>query len=390
MYSLFDYVTWRGDLDFGKAPLGDLDALALSAICYLKLPEACKTPEGLTLEEAARSLSLPENTDRPLMVKRTRLFRAMARCSRFASLRLSQHVDILDTAHQIQFSAVCCDLPGGLRAVCFRGTDATLVGWREDFAMCYDTVPAQLTASAYLTAVARGHERMLLPLGHSKGGNLAWYASATVEEDVRRRIPLVWCFDAPGLSGEVQAGPGARAIRDRIRAFIPQTAIIGLLMGQPDRYTVVASSAAGLAQHDTFTWKIQPPAAFETAPGTSFSSRVMDKSLDDFLRNASPEQRRQFVDAVFKVLESTGATTLAEMKADFVSRLPQILQSIGEIDPQTRQMLIHLAGRFLAVTATTTLDLGLSGTVAQASAMLKKLLTPTAGGNDHDTDDQNA
>ncbi|MDQ8767713.1 DUF2974 domain-containing protein, partial [Streptococcus ruminantium] len=34
---------------------------------------------------------------------------------------------------------------------CFRGTDDTIIGWKEDFHMAYmDEIPAQRAASAYL------------------------------------------------------------------------------------------------------------------------------------------------------------------------------------------------------------------------------------------------
>ena len=387
MYDLFDYLTWRGDLTLRQVPFGDLDALALSGICYLKLPAACKTTAGLTLAEAAESLSLPENTTRPLDCTRVRLLQAMAGRPRYASLRLNLYVDILDPGQQIQFSALCCDLPDGRRAVCFRGTDATLVGWRENFSMSYGTVPAQVTAAAYLAAVSRIQEKDLLLMGHSKGGNLACYAAATAEPSLRRRIRRIWSFDGPGLADEIRESTGGRAIQPLLRAYIPQSSIIGLLMGQPAHYTVVVSSASGLAQHDAFTWSLLPPDRFETAAATTFSSQVVDRSLHEFLKHAAPEQRRQFVDAVFQVLESTGATTTAEMKTALVRDLPKVIQAAGELEPETQQMLLRLVGQFLAVTAATTLDLGLSGGIAQASSVIRKLLTPENGGTSHDKPD---
>ena len=384
MYGLNDYLDWQGDKDFDRLPFGDPDALCLSEVCYLKLPLACKTAEGLTLAEASAALPMAENTTRPLDCARVSLLQRMAACPRFAPLRICLYVDITDAGQQIQFSALCCDLPDGRRAVCYRGTDATLVGWRENFAMSYGTVPAQLTAAAYLAAISRFRGAELLLMGHSKGGNLACYAAATAEEPIRRRIRRIWSFDGPGLSDEVRASEGGRRIQPLLQAFIPQASVIGLLMGQPERYTVVVSSAFGLAQHDAFTWGLLPPNIFETAPETTFSSQVVDRSLHEFLRHASPEQRRQFVDAVFRVLESTGATTTAEMKTAIVTDLPRLVQAAGELEPETRQMLLHLAGRFLAVTAATTLDMGLSGGIAQASALLKKLLTHENGGTSHD------
>ena len=56
----------------------------------------------------------------------------------------------------MQFAAVTMLLPGGTLAVAFRGTDDSLVGWKEDFNMAFRyPVPAQHAACEYVCAVAR-------------------------------------------------------------------------------------------------------------------------------------------------------------------------------------------------------------------------------------------
>ena len=78
--------------------------------------------------------------------------------------------------------------------VVFRGTDDTLIGWKEDFHMTYmDHVPAQKRAASYLHHVMKEFPKgRFLVAGHSKGGNLATYACSYLpdslfEQDVYKR-----------------------------------------------------------------------------------------------------------------------------------------------------------------------------------------------------------
>lgn len=382
MANLFDFLDWRGDLRMHLLPPGDADALALSAICYLDLGDPCRTPAGQTIAEAAPRIPLVPDAPKPHLVLRPKLLRAMAQCERYAGARLCNYVNIEDSTRGIQFSAVCCDLMGVGRAVCFRGTNATLVGWREDFAMSYDIVPAQRAAARYLQEVAAGSAGPLWLIGHSKGGNLAVFAAAMADPAIQDRIRLIWCFDGPGLREDICESEGYQRIRSRIRAIIPQSSVIGLLMGGHPSYIVVQSEASGLAQHDTFSWPLLPPGKLIAAEETTFSSQLMDRTLRSWLATASPEQRRAFLDAVFHILESTGASTTAEMKANILKQLPQMAQTLGSFDPETRQMLIQLASRFVAMTTVNAVDLG----VGQASGGILRFLRgeKNPGGESHE------
>ncbi len=58
-------------------------------------------------------------------------------------------------------------LPDGTSFIAFRGTDSTVVGWKEDFNMTYlSPVPAQEEAAAYLDEVAAHTPGELYVGGH--------------------------------------------------------------------------------------------------------------------------------------------------------------------------------------------------------------------------------
>ena len=116
---------------------------------------------------------------RLLMEQDVSLFQALGESRRFGGMALSDYVNHLDPTEEEQFSAVTVALGNGIRYLAYRGTDSTLVGWKEDFNMTFlIPVPAQREGLDYLNYVARKRRGALMLGGHSKGGNLAVYAAA--------------------------------------------------------------------------------------------------------------------------------------------------------------------------------------------------------------------
>ena len=68
--------------------------------------------------------------------------------------------------------------------VAFRGTDSTLVGWKEDLNMGFmDVIPSQIDAVNYLRQIINHFsDYKIFVGGHSKGGNLAVYSAIFIDE----------------------------------------------------------------------------------------------------------------------------------------------------------------------------------------------------------------
>ena len=83
------------------------------------------------------------------------MLKKMLEAPRFSGLRLRDYVYHVDPAAEKQFSAMTVVLPDETRYIAFRGTDDTLVAWKEDFNMgSLDAVPAQTDAASYLMRAA--------------------------------------------------------------------------------------------------------------------------------------------------------------------------------------------------------------------------------------------
>ena len=340
MANMLDYLAWRGDVPFEVSPWNEIDGLLIATISYLNF-HGGQDPKGWTLEEMAR-IDLLQEGNSASFAGRKKAFEGMAKGARFSGCRLHHAIALTDSEIGMQFSAMCVDLPDGTTCVAFRGTDNTLIGWREDFDMAYTSrVPAQEAAILYLGRAAALSKRPLRLVGHSKGGNLAVYAAVYAKKKVRDRIESIWSYDGPGMNRETSQTEEYLGIRDRIRSFVPQTSIIGMLMDYYEPYTVVRSTSSGISQHDPMSWQVYGP-KFETLPALDRTAQVTRETLHEWLQNSTPEQRAAFVEALFSMAEATNATKMSELTGEKLKTLLTMVGSRKDVDPETRRVFTRL------------------------------------------------
>ena len=284
MTNILDYLRWRGDLSFEQDALNDVDGLILCRLAYLPFEEVvtedfAALPQTLA-EACARVQKRVESGEAAVRIKNDLpLMEAVQRAQRFSGMRLCGYVNRRDSAQEKQFSAVTFLLSDGI-FVAFRGTDGTLVGWKEDFNMSFTAVPAQKDAVAYLEAAAQAYGGAIRLGGHSKGGNLAVYAAAFCTAPVQARIESVRSNDGPGFTADVLAAPGYDAIAARAHTYVPQSSVVGMLLQHEEAFTVVHSTYTGLAQHDVFSWEVEGK-HFLTVQSVTGGSQLADRALKD-------------------------------------------------------------------------------------------------------------
>ena len=346
MANMLDYLVWRGDVTIPEAPWNDVDSLIAATLSYQTYPE-----EPILLRDAAVTLPPPPETEINFVKEGRGLLSAAGLTERFAGLLIHHAVVRTDTERDMQFAAITLSLPDGSHFVAFRGTDNTIVGWREDFNMAFESpIPAQTSALEYLQTVAEAVTGPLILGGHSKGGNLAVYAAAHASPGVRQRIRAIYSFDGPGLDDATMASDGYAAIARRIRSFVPQSSVVGMLLAYHPEYTVVKADAVGLLQHDCFTWQVLGP-RFVEAPEVDVGSQLVNQTVHTWLSRVTPDQRRRFVDTLFDLLEATGATTMKALMTDVPERALAILRALQKVDLDTAIMIATLLGDFVSIGA---------------------------------------
>ena len=342
MANIIDYILWRGDLPVAQVPLGEVDALILSYLSYMPMDGIVPGEDGgepVTLRDAMIAmLGRSEQENSPLaysVMDDRKLLAALAQSVRFGTMRLCAFVNRVDGEAEEQFSAVTFLPEAGPALIAYRGTDNTVVGWQEDFNMCFESeVPAQRDAAAYAEHMAQVLDGGIILGGHSKGGNLAAYAELFVSGETHRRIQAVYNFDGPGFNEEI-VGSAAFAQRKRcVQTFVPQSSIVGVLMENDEVMTVVRSDGVGIFQHNPYTWQVMG-GSFIALPERTNSSRFADETVRHWLASLSPEVRRRAIDGIFEVLGASDGRNVAEL---FEPRKAMgVLRAAGSMDEQTRR-----------------------------------------------------
>ena len=351
MATVYEYIKWRGDLEFDRDPFNPVDNLIFSQLSYLPMEEIVPAPDesgsisigeaGKLSAEKHKKILSGHNADF-IITLGVNILQAIKDVPRYKDCKLFGFVNSIDFHQDKQFSAFCARIEkknsSGDMIVVFRGTDMNLAGWKEDLNMSFkSSVPAQKEAVAYLEKMAKLYPDPLILSGHSKGGNLAIYASAFCNETVQSRIGVIYSNDSPGFQKDIVQSRGYQAICGRIRAFIPQNSLVGMLLDHGETQYVIKSTAIGLLQHNMSSWEVTHNnfVAAELTP----HSRFINKVLHEWLYQINEEQRELFIGALYKIITSGNAQSLTDFPSDWKNTAGGMINSMKNMDNNTKKLL---------------------------------------------------
>lgn len=366
MADIRDYLELRGDITLAERPFNDVDNLALATLAYLDFTDVVGGPStgaaGVRLTDACGELLARAGGDvstrvRSLATIDERFVVAAGGSARLGDTTLRDYVDVRDDERVMQFSAVTADLDNGETYVAFRGTDTTLVGWRENFVLSFAVTQAQRAAADYLAAElerAAANGRRVRVGGHSKGGNLAAYAAACAPVALAPLIERVYSNDGPGMDRSVMPVSCHDVMGERYVRIIPAYSVVGRFFSDDAPATIVRSSAERSLQHDPLTWQVGP-AGFLEAEGPDPECLVVSRSFSTWLERLEPEDRRLLTDELFDALAAGGAERFEDVLAS-PAAAQKVLAALGEVDRRTYDMMWALVGELLGASATAARD----------------------------------
>lgn len=319
MENVLQYLKWRGDILFEERAFNEIDALVFSLMSYIEWDEvvdgktislnnACQkyldihTEEEMTLTYAY-SLQIID------------FIKLLPHIPRYQNIQLKRYVSVLDEDKEAQFAAITILLDNKAVFVSYRGTDSSILGWKEDFEMTYqDMIASHQMAVDYLKEAYQdvvkekkmfgfqyGKNTVDLYLGgHSKGGNLAMY-TAICCENMQEYIKQVYSFDGPGFKEEFYLNHDYKSVIERIRNYVPISSIIGRLMTHKEKYVIFNGYDNGLQQHDGFYWKIDSD-HFDYVNDFDQESHKTMEYIDSILLSKTDEEKKKFITLIFKIL----------------------------------------------------------------------------------------
>ena len=347
MGNVMDYISWRGDLSLEQSQFNEVDNLILACFSYVNLDgiPAVTKQKGIGLkkltEEFMKLHTMKElEADKSFIRLAPFMMMEMAKSARFGKCVVRNYVNDIVTEAEQQFAAMEIVLEDGTSYVSFRGTDDTIIGWKEDFNLSTGVVPAQKRAIEYLQKISEHTDGMLRVGGHSKGGNLAIYGSVMCKS-AHEKILEIYSNDGPGFSREFQELPETKEMMPKIIRIIPEYSIIGTLLEHEKEPVIVASSSKGLLQHDGFSWEVQGPALVRRDSLNKTALRFIE-ILHKWIDGRDMEQKRLLIEDLFATLQASGYENLSEVQSGGLKSLAAMVKRVEKFAPESRGMMQEL------------------------------------------------
>lgn len=347
MGNIMDYISWRGDLSFEQSQFNEVDNLILACFSYVNLDgiSAVTKQKGIGLKKLTKEFmklhTMKElEADKSFIRLAPFMMMKMAKSVRFGKCVVRNYVNDIVTEAEQQFAAMEIVLEDGTSYVSFRGTDDTIIGWKEDFNLSTGVVPAQKRAIEYLQKISEHTDGMLRVGGHSKGGNLAIYGSVMCKS-AHEKILEIYSNDGPGFSREFQELPETKEMMPKIIRIIPEYSIIGTLLEHEKEPVIVASSSKGLLQHDGFSWEVQGPALVRRDSLNKTALRFIE-ILHKWIDGMDMEQKRLLIEDLFATLQASGYENLSEVQSGGLKSLAAMVKRVEKFAPESRGMMQEL------------------------------------------------
>lgn len=347
MENIMDYISWRGDLSFEQSQFNEVDNLILACFSYVNLDgiSAVTKQKGIGLKKLTKEFmklhTMKElEADKSFIRLAPFMMMEMAKSVRFGKCVVRNYVNDIVTEAEQQFAAMEIVLEDGTSYVSFRGTDDTIIGWKEDFNLSTGVVPAQKRAIEYLQKISEHTDGMLRVGGHSKGGNLAIYGSVMCKS-AHEKILEIYSNDGPGFSREFQELPETKEMMPKIIRIIPEYSIIGTLLEHEKEPVIVASSSKGLLQHDGFSWEVQGPALVRRDRLNKTALRFIE-ILHKWIDGMDMEQKRLLIEDLFATLQASGYENLSEVQSGGLKSLAAMVKRVEKFAPESRGMMQEL------------------------------------------------
>ena len=347
---VFDYLDWRGEFSFQQSEFNEIDALILSIFAYLDFSCTQGLNEFPFTDAINMICALPDEVkyDGPNIIMHSviELAKKASNTKRFCDMKVAEFVDITNEEREMQFAAITFLLPDDTAFASFRGTDNTLVGWKEDFNMSFvDGIPSQLEATKYVANLLTNSKNSIRLGGHSKGGNLAIWASAHQQMEYKNRIIQIYSNDGPGFSENFLNSSIYQEIRSRILSFVPESSIVGVLM-EHDQYITILSKYPTILQHDPFSW-IVIGSHFVYDNSRTISGMQFERIINSWIRAMPPQEREEFVENVYDIIISSNAKTLEDLDKKKLKSLFLMSKTFREMGIKKQTQLLFSLSKLI-------------------------------------------
>ena len=350
---------------------------------------------------------------------RKNLLLAVAYSPRYRGMRVGEVLERfdesnIDDSREQQFAAVTFDLTDCVGSSCFvvafRGTDNTLVGWKEDFNMAFQCpIPAQESAAEYLLSISRrvckdscksgGIQKIfsnitdyfanlfnkknnnknsdldnsdnknsdldkrnledssdcdlsdnpkIFVVGHSKGGNMAAYAAMRLDaQDRSLGNHISKIYSMDGPSfGSDVVDP---KVFSRVVSRIEKVVPQSAFIGliMDTGVPYKVTAADSIGLMQHFGMYWQvKDGDFDYCNCVTPRALAVSKAANEWMMNLPFEERKRRIDSVYSIFSSLGYSTFDEMSAHWSEVVPKLLKIAMRMDSKTYELIRSVMSAF--------------------------------------------
>lgn len=352
MSNINDYLKWRGDISLKYDELNEIDELILARYSYFPFFKI-----KMELEETINDISkkMSEFTDNEYNYLGDReMNELIGKSVRFKNLKVTDYKESNNQEEEKQFSAITITITDKLKYISFLGTDKSIIGWKEDFYLSFkQDIPSQIEALKYTNSIMKKYPDSKFILGgHSKGGNVVVYAAINTSLENKERILKVLNYDGPGFPEEIIESEKFIQVKEKIHTYLPQESIIGRIMEQGGKVTVVTSTEKNIYQHDIYSWQLIAK-KFNKQKKPNQKSEIVYKSLRKYLQETEATNRKKVVDLIFKIFLDSDFETFAEIGENKAENVIKIIGQVRELKKEDRDLIIKMLSELAKIYITT-------------------------------------
>lgn len=358
--NIIDYITWRGDLTFSQVPINEVDSLIFTCLCYETFDDILTSP--MTLNELGERFfkKYQEVNLKKRVTLTSHLYEVLKACMytrRYGDLMVSDFVNEIDETKDLQFSAMTFSYKKDFKYIAYRGTDDTIVGWKEDFMLAYkDEILSEKKAKEYLLNILNKHSPFSKTKyylgGHSKGGHLAMYACKDLPKKWHSKIQFIHNFDGPGFKPEFYDNNAIKALQSKMTTYIPPSSFFGRMFSHQGETLVLNSEQIGLLQHNPLFWHVQPT-TFDYELSVSEGSNKALVKFNELMNTYDLKQLETIIESLFSIFKQLNIAVLADLLEINLMDIITSLKFFNDLDGDTKKVVKELLLMILNITEIT-------------------------------------
>lgn len=344
MTNIRDYLNYEGNIKINKDNINEVDILIFALLSYFDLKTIPLHPHNkkIILTEALKKIfkeTKKEEINMGMIVPQqiVELAYKLKDLNRY-QIECSNYINIINQDLHIQFSAVCFHVDD-IVIVTYRGTDDSLIGWQENIDLITNfPTNGEKEATKYLNEIAKTYNKSkIIVVGHSKGGNLATYASICCDDYIKNKIIGSYDLDGPGFCGEFNE-TSYNLIKDKLHKYLPYESIIGMLLNEfCTDLNIIKCDKYGLFQHDGFTWNVKDSSLVRTNELSNISIKI-NKEITKSILKLNEKEKNDLANDFYLLIRKSNIKTLIEIKENHL----ELLKALITMNIKNRRFFVRL------------------------------------------------